>query len=316
MSAPRGVLRGAIDGLQHFLTAPQRAEIALQFGTASVCGARIESTRGWVGLRALASAPLRPGVLMPTLEDPGFRDPDELRSAVRTVLSRLGAEPSARAALVIPDAVARFRLFPLAEVAAEPVRRQELVAFRMQKLLPFPASEARVVTAFPREATDPVVAIGFSSSVLRAYERAAESFSLDVGQVETASMALLRGLAVEGDALLVHHDAAWLSITLVRDGWPVSIRSFGGEVSGHLDEIRREVASTAVFWRDRLAGSVLASAVVHAGDPWFDALGADIERAFGVRAVRPRPPAGLTVAGVPQAVERAAAPALALLGAS
>ena len=159
-----------------------------------------------------------------------------------------------------------------------------------------------------------VIGIGFSSTVVRAYERAAESFGLDVGQVETASMALLRGMTESGDAVLVHHDSAWLTVTVVRDGWPVSVRSLDSGVAGSPEEMRREIASTAVFWRDRLAGQKLVSAVVHAADPWFEGLAVDIERAFGVRAARAQPPAGFVVAGVPPTIERLAAPALTLLG--
>jgi hypothetical protein len=109
---------------------------------------------------------------------------------------------------------------------------------------------------------------------------------------------------------------SWLTVTLVRDGWPVSVRLLDAGVAGSLEEMRREIASTAVFWRDRLAGQKLASAVVHAADPWFEGLAVDLERAFGVRAARAQPPAGFTVAGVPPAIERLAAPALTLLGAA
>jgi hypothetical protein len=308
--------RNAMDRLRGFFGAPQRAEVALQFTSSAIIGARVEARRGAAELRSLVSVPLSTGALQPTLEDPGFAQPDELRGAVRTVLARIGAAPEARAALVVPDVVARFRMFPQAEVAADPGQRLELLAFRMQKLLPFAAPDARVVSAFPRNATDPVIGIGFSSTVVRAYERAAESFGLDVGQVETASMALLRGMTESGDAVLVHHDSAWLTVTLVRDGWPVSVRLLDAGVAGSLEEMRREIASTAVFWRDRLAGQKLASAVVHAADPWFEGLAVDLERAFGVRAARAQPPAGFTVAGVPPAIERLAAPALTLLGAA
>lgn len=306
---------GLMGSLRRFFLTPQSAEVALQFTSSAVVAARVEGKAGRVALRALVSVPLRPGALVPGLESAGFADRDEVMATVRTALSRIGAEPAARAALVVPDVVARFRMFPQAEVAAEPARRQELVAFRMQKLLPFAPGDSRVVAAFPRNGTDPVVGIGFSSSVLQTYEQAAESFGLDVGQVETASMALLRGMGEAGDALLVHHDAAWLTVTVVRDGWPVSVRSFDGGVAASLEEVRREIASTAVFWRDRLEGRRLESAVVHAADPWFEDLAADIDRAFGVRAARAQPPAGLTVVGVPPTIERQAAPALALLGA-
>ena len=127
-------------------------------------------------------------------------------------------------------------------------------------------------------------------------------------------MALARLMSNDGDALLVRHDPAWLTLILTRDGWPVSIRSFDSNVAQSQIEVRREIASTAVFWRDRLSGQGLSSAVVHASESVFEGLQAEIESAFGRRAERAQPPAGLTVAGLPASVERQAAPALALLG--
>jgi len=301
--------------LRRFFLEPQGAQVALEFSSVALVGARVESKRGKLELRSLVSEPLSEGTFVPSLEDPGFVNKEEMRDAAKRVLAKIGAAPQARAALVVPDVVARFRLFAQEEVRTEPKKRDAVIAFRMQKLLPFPAADVRVVSAWPRLATDPVLAVGFSGAVLGAYEQVGQAFGLDVGSVETSSMALLRGLDIEGDALLVRHDPTWLTLTLLRQGWPVSIRSFDATVAQNPDEVRREIASTAVFWRDRLSGTRLASAVIHASDRWFDALSGDLAAAFGCAAERAKPPAHLVVAGMPTAVERSAAPALALLGA-
>jgi hypothetical protein len=304
-----------IDRLRHFFFDPAGAEVALEFSSVALVGARVESKRGKPELRALVSEPLSEGAFVPTLEDPGFVNKEEMRDAAKRVLSKIGAASSARAALVVPDVVARFRLFAQDEVKSEPKKRDAVIAFRMQKLLPFPPADVRVISAWPRSATDPVLGVGFSSAVLGAYEHVGQAFGLDVGSVETSSMALLRGLDVLGDALLVRHDPTWLTLTLLRQGWPVSIRSFDATVARSPEEVRREIASTAVFWRDRLSGTRLASAFVHASDRWFDALSENIRAVFECTAERAKPPAHLVVAGMPTAVERSAAPALALLGA-
>jgi hypothetical protein len=301
--------------LRHFFLDPQGAEVALEFSSLAIVGARVETRRGKTELRALSTEPLSEGTLLPTLEDPGFVVKEEIRDALKRVLAKIGAAQGLRAALVVPDVVARFRLFSQDEVRAEPKKRDALIAFRMQKLLPFAAAEARVIAAWPKSPTDPVLGVGFSTTVLSAYEQVGTAFGLDVGSVETSSMALLRGLKVEGDALLVRHDPTWLTLTLTRDGWPVSIRSFDVAVARNAEEVRREIASTAVFWRDRLAGSRLAGAFVHASDRSFELLSADIAPVFGCAVERAKPPAHLVVAGMPTAVERSAAPALALLGA-
>lgn len=300
--------------LRRFFLEPSAAEVALEFSSLAVVGARVESRRGKVELRSLVSEPLTEGAFAPTLEDPGFVVREEIRDAVKRVLTKVGALPMARAAIVVPDAVARFRLFAQDEVPAEPKKRDEIVAFRMQKLLPFAAGDLRVISAWPRSKAEPVLAIGFSAAVLAAYEQVGEAFGLDVGSVETSTMALLRGLSTSGDVLLVRHDPRWMTLTLTRDGWPVSIRSFDEQVAGNPDEVRKEIASTAVFWRDRLAGTALAAAYLHCSDPSFDQVGQDVLSVFGRTPERVKTPANLLVAGIPGAIERQAAPALALLG--
>lgn len=315
IQAPLSPSRSMGDRLRHYFLDPEGAEVALEFTSPAVVGARVESKRGKVELRSLVSEPLSEGSFVPTLEDPGFVVKEEMRDAVKRVLSKIGVPPSARAALVVPDVVARFRLFAQDEVRSEPKKRDAVMAFRMQKLLPFPASEVRVISAWPRSPADPVLGVGFSTAVLGAYEQVGQAFGLDVGSVETSSMALLRGVQAAGDALLVRHDPTWLTLTLTRNGWPVSIRSFDAAVARSREEVRREIASTAVFWRDRLSGTRLSAAIVHASDPWFDGLRGDLERVFECAPERAKPPANLVVAGMPTAMERSAAPALALLGA-
>jgi hypothetical protein len=103
-------------------------------------------------------------------------------------------------------------------------------------------------------------------------------------------------------------------LTLARNGWPISIRTFDAAVAGSPDEVGREIASTGVFWRDRLSGERLSGAFVHASDEWFETLGVQLTREFGCEAQRAEPPQGLVVAGLPTAIHRAAVPALAILG--
>ncbi|MEO5761377.1 MAG: hypothetical protein ABIR28_03610 [Vicinamibacteria bacterium] len=301
--------------VRRYFQDPAGAQVALEFSSVALVAARVESVRGKLELRALASEPLSPGAFAPRLDDPGFVHPEELRDVAKRILNRVGAANDARTAIVVPDVVARFRLFAQEEVQTDPKHRDEVVAFRMQKLLPFPPAATRVVTAWPKSVDDPVLGIGFSSSVLSAYEQAGHSFGLDVGSVETSSMALLRAIPAEGDVLLVRHDPTWLTVTLTRNGWPVAIRSFDASVASRQEEVRREISSTAIFWRDRLEGERLHSAFVHASDAWLDSLTRDVNTVFGSMPQRIQSPAGLAVAGVPASVERSAAPALALLSA-
>jgi hypothetical protein len=316
MALPGRHPRSLTRRLRRFFLEPGGAQVALEFTSLALVGARVEWRAGKPGVRALVSEPLTLGAFAPALENPGFARKEEIRDAVRRVLAKIAAPPSARTALVVPDVVARFRLFAPEEVKGEPKKRDALVAFRMQKLLPFPPADTRVIPVWPKSSTDPVLGIGFSRTVLGAYEQLGQAFGLDVGSVETSSMALLRSLSVAGDALLVRHDPTWLTVTLIRNGWPASLRTFDAAVAQSREEVGREIASTAVFWRDRLMGEQLGAAVVHAADSWFEGLSGSIAAAFNCVPRRAQPPSELVVAGMPTAIERSAAPALALRGAS
>lgn len=311
MSAVRQT--SVFDRVRDFFVAPSAPRLALEFSSVALNAARVEWARGKPELRALASEPLSDGAFVPTLEDAGFVRREEIRDVAKRLLGRVGATSSARTAIVVPDIAARFRLFTHDEVAGESGKRESVIAFRMQKLLPFAPADTRFASAWPRSSADPVLGIGFSSAVLGAYEQVASAFGLDVGLVETSSMALLRHLPLQGDVLLVRHDPTWLTVTLVRNGWPVSIRSFGSAVARHPDEVRHEISSTAIFWRDRLSGERLSGAFLHAADSWIEGIGREVTSFFGMPPQRVQPPAALTVAGVPPAIERSAAPALALL---
>lgn len=315
MSRSRGLLGRLSEPLRHFFLDPAGAEVALEFSPAAVVGARVESRRGRLELRAVASVPLAEGAFLPTLEDPGFSRREEIRDAVKNVLARIGTTPSVRAALVVPDVLARFRLFTPEEAGTDLNKRDAVIAFRMRRLLPFSGSDVRVVSAFSRSPRDPALGIGFSTTVLGAYEQLGQAFGLDVGSVETSSMALLRGLKGEGDTLLLRHDCYCMTLILIRHGWPLAIRSFDASVAGNSVEARREISSTAVFWRDHLAGDGLDAVLVHASDSWFDELSGEIASGFGCVPGRMKAPAAFQVAGIPPAVQSLAVPALTLLGA-
>jgi len=68
--------------LRRFFIEPGGAEVALEFSSSSVVGARVETRRGRTELRSLASVPLGEGAFLPRLEDPGFLAQEELRESV------------------------------------------------------------------------------------------------------------------------------------------------------------------------------------------------------------------------------------------
>lgn len=301
------------EAVRRFLVEPSAPEVALEFSSIGIVGARVETERGRSTLRAIAFEPLSEGALTPALEGSGLLRKEEIRDAMKRVLSRIAATAGMRAALVVPDIAARFRLFAAEEIEGEEKNRESVVAFRMRKLLPFAAAETRVVSAWPKSTGGSTLAIGMSTTVLAGYEQVVTAFGLDLGLIETSSMALSRRAPAQGDVFLIRHDPTWLALTLMRNGWPVSIRLFDSAIARNPAEIRREIASTAVFWGDRLGGTLLSDAWIQAQDANFEMLALSVREVFGAAAQRPALPPSFSVPGVPQSVERVAAPALFLL---
>ena len=76
-----------VERLRRFFFDPEGAQVALEFSSVAIVGARVESRRGKVELRSLVSEPLSEGTFVPTLEDPGFVNKEEMREAAKRVLA-------------------------------------------------------------------------------------------------------------------------------------------------------------------------------------------------------------------------------------
>jgi hypothetical protein len=99
--------------------------------------------------------------------------------------------------------------------------------------------------------------------VLEAYEEALASLGLRPGLVEAASLALSGGAAgTSGDTLFLNWDHGYVSLVLSRGGWPILLRTLTGDFAAAPDPVIREVANTVLYYRERLEGPGLQTAVV------------------------------------------------------
>jgi hypothetical protein len=256
--------------------------------------------------------------MAPRLDHPGFLSADVLRDAFRRVLTKAGIGANEPVALAVPNAIARFRVFSSDELGE--AKGPDMIRFRLQKLMPFDAADARIAVSTPESGgARGALGVGASAAVVGAYEAALRAFDIDCGSVEPSLIPLLRAAAVEndstGDALVIDLDAACLAIAILRDGWPAVIRTFGPDVAASAGEIEREIGATAVFWKDRLAGVALTRAALHAPDAAAPALAGIVRRAFGIEPRRASGPRAFETAGLPAAQAHAAAAALSLLSA-
>ncbi len=275
----RALVRGG-RWLSRTLVEPPQPLLALEVRARAVAAVRLTSQRGRLALGAAAVSELPAGALEVSLTRPNVLDAEAFRSCVQGVLERAGALAAGAIALALPDPAVRVAVLTPGVGRGRARDIDEMLRFRMHKALPFDPRSARLV--WDSNGSEQTVVAMALDEVLRGYEEALEALGYQPGLVVTTGMALAGTFAdAVGDRLLVNWDEGYVSFILLRDGWPLLVRTLPGEESAAA--VARQAAGTVQFHRDRLAGSALAEVVVRAaalpGDEALDV----VEQAIGMR---------------------------------
>ena len=267
MSARPGALARSSDWVRRRFTEPERPFVAIEVRAGAVGVVRVRRERGRLAVASAAAMELPPGTLALSLTQPNVLDAARFRQALHGSLERAGVLGGARVALVLPDTAARITLVPAAEVAPQKgATMDEVLRFRLRKSMPFEVKDARLAYAAPNgRPNDSMVVAAASSAVVAGYEDVCRSLGLAPGLVEVAGMALARAAFPEGtsgDGLLVNWDDGYLTLLLARDGWPILVRTLSGAAVATTADVVREVASTLVYYRERLGGEGVSRAFV------------------------------------------------------
>jgi hypothetical protein len=307
-------LAGAGSWLRGRLLEPELPLVVVELRRRSVGVVRLARSGAGVGLGGAAWSELPAGALEPSIAGPNVMEPAAVTAALRAALERAGALGASRVGLVLPDPAARLALLPAAEVAARSEReRIELARFRLKRAVPFEVREARLALA--AAAAGQVLVGAALRSVLEAYEAPLGALGLHPGLVEVQSLALLSALArrgAPGDRLLVNWDEEYLSLIVARDGLPLLVRTLVGAASASAEQAPREVASTLLYYRERLSGPGLAAAAVRVAGRPFEAAAALLAPPLGLAPQPLDPWRELGVADFAGASQLAGAAACAL----
>jgi hypothetical protein len=252
--------------LRRRLRDPERPLIAVEVRAQSVGVVRLVRAGGRTTLGAAAFLELPEGCVKLSMTQPNILDPGTFTQALRAVLERAGVMDGGRAALVLPDPLARVALVPAAEVKGNRSQVDELIRFRMRKAVPFEVRDAQVASAAGGARTgDPLMLGAIYRPVLEGYEAACRAVGLYPGLVELSGLALLNatfGPRPTADRLLVNWDAGYVSLILARGEWPILVRTLTSEAASSPDDVAREVVNTVLYYRERLGGAGLAEVVV------------------------------------------------------
>jgi Tfp pilus assembly PilM family ATPase len=210
------------------------------------------------GVTAYAGEGLMDGAVAPALAGVNIATPDLVRDAVRRALDRAGLTATRRAALVVPDSVARVSLLAFDQLPARAQDLEQLVRWQLRKSAPFPVEDA-VVTHFPAGTDNgrpSVAAVMVRRDVLTQYEAVTASLGIHAGIVDLASFnvmnALMAAAPADGrDWLLVHLAREATTLAIVRG---TSLLFYRHRLTGDDESLGSLVHQTAMFHEDRLGG--------------------------------------------------------------
>lgn len=296
--------RGPFARLHRWLTAPDRPLAAIEVRPESVGCLRLLHEGGRLRLGTAALLELPPGAVEVSATEPNVRQPEVFQRVLARVTEQAGLAAGARVALVVPDPAGRAVLLKDDLESAGGATLEELVRFRLKKMMPFDVRTAAVAAVrVPGDARGAagVLAAVMARPVLESWEAPVLALGLRPGHVELSGLALARLAAgVEGDRLLVNLEPGYLTLVLSRAGRPLLVRTLSAGGSDGLGAVAREITQTLLYHRDRLGGDGLSGAGLRPTGEDTAAVADRLEEALGVR---PEPLTPWTVLGaqIPEA---------------
>jgi Tfp pilus assembly PilM family ATPase len=291
-------------------------EIASRRVTVVALGAR-ESI-----VSAYASQPLPEGAVAPAPVGVNIAQADVVVSALKRALEQAGLTSTKRAALVVPDSVARVSLLHFDQAPARAQELDEIVRWQLKKATPYPLEEALITHA--QSTTDAtglsVAAVVARRDVLAQYEAVAAAVGIHAGIVDLASIDVMNaiiaaGAAVPGDWLLVHLAAEATTMAILRGG---TLMFYRHRTAVDDETLSGLVHQTAMYHEDRLGGRAFerawlcGAAAAAPGTPGDNDASGQISKRLGIPVervdVRPAADVRDRAATTPDVLDALAAP--------
>ncbi|MDA8017829.1 MAG: hypothetical protein MPN21_10320 [Thermoanaerobaculia bacterium] len=201
-----------------------------------------------------------------------IREPEIFAGALRQLIADL--EPMKQASLVVPDSWLRLTFTEMAELPGRAVQRQEVLAWKLRRLVPFRVEDLRIsatrVTPFPNQDEPLRLLLGFAVENLMAQlEAHFEAAGIHVGCITNNTLALASALehtvAPEDLAAVVSVTEESYTLAFFRAGEPLLYRykSFSEE-AGRADSVARDLRMTSSFLHEHFPGAPFARVFVAA----------------------------------------------------
>jgi type IV pilus assembly protein PilM len=205
---------GPVRKIERWLTALPHPSLVVEIAAEHVAAARWGKVRG--NLEAFAVEPLPYGAVVPSPVEPNIAQPDEVRSALRKVFSRVAATPGL--ALLLPDPVVRVFILPFESLPRRSDEAMPLLRWRLKKSVPFDVDETVVswMRQSGREGGLEVVTAVARQRIVREYEEIVKSLGSTSGIVLSSTVATLPLLEERGATLLVRMCGKALTTVIVQ----------------------------------------------------------------------------------------------------
>ena len=267
--------------------------VAIEISARRVSVVALSSQGGTRTVTGQSSELLPDGAVTPALNAPNVHDGAALASAIRSAVERITPRPK-RAALLLPDTVAKVSLIRFDKVPAKAQDLEQLIRWQVRKAAPFRIEDAQVSWIDGSATTDggrEYLVLVARRDIVDSYERACEAAGIHAGLVDIVSTNQVNAVlatdpsASSGDWLLVHTAPDYSTIIVVRNGRAIFFRNRPADGLPH--DMGDLVHQTAMYYEDRLGGTSF-SRVMLAGSSNFEPAHAErgrrqIEERLGVR---------------------------------
>ncbi len=280
-----------MNGMSLLTSPPPPAAIEISAGRVNVVA--LSSHGSSRTITGQSSEPLPDGAVTPALNGPNVHDAAALAAAVKAAVDRMSPRPK-RAALLLPDTVAKVSLVRFDKVPPKVQDLEQLIRWQVRKAAPFRIEDAQVswVEGAAAEGARDYLVLVARRDIVQSYERACDAAGVQAGIVDIVSTNQVNAVlatdasAASGDWMLVHTAPDYSTIIIVRNGRAIFFRSRPAD--GLPQDMGDLVHQTAMYYEDRLGGTAF-SRVVLAGSSSFDPALADrgrrqIEERLGVKA--------------------------------
>ena len=248
---------GSVRRIERWLTALPHPSLVVEIAGGHVAAARWGKVRAH--LESFAVEPLPFGAVAPSPVEPNIAQPDEVRSALRKVLSRVSAAPGL--ALLIPDPVVRVFILPFDNLPRRSDEALPLLRWRLKKSVPFDVDETVVswMRQPGRGGSLEVVTAVARQRIVREYEDIVNALGASASVVLSSTVATLPLLEERGSTLLVRMCGKALTTVIVQGSSLCVYRSSDVAAdAGSLDPqaMLDEIFPAIAYFQDTWGGTV------------------------------------------------------------